>query len=287
MKKVLITGVNGFIGKNLVNVLKESYYIIGIDIQSEVRMQINKYYQIDITQREKILKIDEAIDFVIHLVALTNPDLEKGKIYNVNVSGTKNICELSKKINAKKIIYLSTIAVYPDGGIKKITEETMEKPINYYGETKLLAEKIIKESGIKWTILRPTNIFGAEREDYKKYFNRIKERGKRAGIIFYRNRIPHLIYVKDVVEVIKLCLENYETDKEIFIIADEEERYNEKEIFKILMAFYNLRKLLIPYPIFWSRKDKRIFCNEKIKKIYDFKYGVKRGIEEILKEPPT
>ncbi|HOL48841.1 MAG TPA: NAD(P)-dependent oxidoreductase [bacterium] len=282
MKKILITGINGFIGKNLVNVLKDNYYIIGLDLHQECKFQIKKYYQIDITDKEKVLDINEEIDFVIHLVALTDPNLERKKIYNVNVIGTKNICELSKKNNVKKIIYLSTVSVYPDSKIKKITEETKEKPINYYGETKLEAEKIIKQSGINWVILRPTNIFGVERDDYKRYFARIKERGKKFGIIFYRNRITHLVYVKDVVEVIKLCLENSKTDNEIFIIADDEKKYSEKEVFKILLDFYKLRKKLLPFPIFWIKSDKRIFCNEKIKKIYNFKYGVKFGIKEVL-----
>jgi len=285
MQKILITGVNGFLAKNLLEFLKEKYFIIGLDVQGTAKFKdVNKYYQIDITDSSKLSEIKEDIDFIIHLVALTNPQIEKSLMYKVNVQGTQNICEFAKLKKINKIIYLSTVSIYAENREKIITEETPTAPINYYGVTKLSAEEIIQKSGITYTILRPTNIFGEDREDYKKYFERIKTRGKRFGIIFYRQRITHLVYVKDVCAVIKECLENSkQTNNEIFIVADNENEFTEKKIFSELIRYFKLNKRLLPHPFFWSNTDNRIFSAAKLKKIYDFKYGVLQGIYNCLK----
>ncbi len=284
MKSVLITGINGFVGKHLIEIFEKEYFVIGLDICEQSRSKkIKKYYQIDITNKSQLFQITDDIDFIVHLSALTNPNIEKEKLYKVNVEGVKNICEFAKIKNIKKIIYLSSVSVYSEVCGKIITEETKTKPINYYGETKLAAEEVIKNSGLIYTILRPTNIFGEGREDYKKYFERIKVRGKRLGIIFYRNRNTHLLYVKDVRDVIEFCLENEQTNNEIYIVADAEEKFNEKEIFKILLEYYGLKKILLPYPLFWGKVDKRIFSAKKLNKIFTFRYGIAQGIFNTLR----
>ena len=105
-------------------------------------------------------------DVFINLAAVHRDDIKPLSLYDdVNVEGSRKICELARKRNVKKIIFASSVAIY--GFAKPNTDESGE--INYfndYGRTKYEAEKIYRE----WyeekpherslVIIRPTVIFG-------------------------------------------------------------------------------------------------------------------------------
>lgn len=280
---VLITGINGFIGKSLaIKLINNDFNVIGTDINDKCDVQNIIYYKCDITDYSDFKQITTSIDFIIHLAALTNPNLDRNLIYNVNVKGVENICNFAKLRNIKKIIYISTVSVYSSYNLKYIDENVQDNPINYYGETKLLAEKIIKNSGIDWTILRPTNIFGGKDVKYKNYFRKIKYRGKRLGIVFYYNRNLHLLYLNDLIDVIKECIENPKSNNQTFIVSDNKCNTFEKNVLKELIKIFNIKKRLCIFPLFWKNKDKRIFLSSKLRKHldYEFKYGVYEGLKE-------
>jgi len=110
----------------------------------------------DVLDKESLKKAVDGVDVIFHLAAVVDYLAPKDLMYKVNVIGTKNLLEVSK---AKKFIYLSSTAVLGKK-IKNIQadENTSYKPSNFYGKTKMEAEKMVKENnGI---IIRSADAYG-------------------------------------------------------------------------------------------------------------------------------
>ena len=162
--KLLVTGGSGLLGSKIAEIAVQKSY--------EVYSGYNKHeapygtpIPLDISKKAEVKDRFRKIvpEVVIHAAALTNVDKceqDKGLAWIVNVKGTKNIIEQSQRYNAF-LIYISTDYVF--SGTKGMYRETDEpKPINYYGITKLKGEEVVKESPLKWCIVRPSVIYGSK-----------------------------------------------------------------------------------------------------------------------------
>ena len=146
---VLLTGINGFIGRNLAyHLLRQGYDVIGIDISKNcIVNDISEYYSGTILDNTLISKAIKNVDVIIHLAAMTShTDIinNKFKTLEINLKGTQNILEaFNYSERAHKFIYSSTGKVY--GEIKQvpITEECPTKPLNILGKSKLITEQLI------------------------------------------------------------------------------------------------------------------------------------------------
>lgn len=179
--KVIVTGGAGFIGSNLVDKLIDmNNEVVVIDDLSTGKMEninpVTKFYKADITKKKYVLEIfeREKPEIVFHLAAQI--DVQKSiefpeKDADINIFGTVNILEASRKNNVKKIIYSSTAAVYGIPEYLGIDENHPLKPISFYGASKLTGEYYIDIYsglyGLDYTILRYANVYGI-REDKKR-----------------------------------------------------------------------------------------------------------------------
>lgn len=168
MKKVLITGGSGFVGKNLSKVLKDKYEIFILD-KNENRSKLDgvNFIKGNICDLKSLNEAFKNIDCIVHLAAIISlkeceEDLEKCK--ENNVAGTENVFKAATLNNVKKIIYASSAAVYGDISSKAIKEESANEPKSQYGISKLENEKTAKsfEEKIKSVGLRFFNIYGKE-----------------------------------------------------------------------------------------------------------------------------
>ncbi len=148
--KILITGSEGFVGKELTVLLEKKHQIIHYDSELEK----------NILDKGELFESLKEIDVIVHLAAIVennNPNL-----WEVNVKGTKNLVEEAIKQKVKRIIYLSSTGVYgcPD---KKVSEKSETNPENNYEKSKLEAENILlaNQEKIEVIILRSAMIFGA------------------------------------------------------------------------------------------------------------------------------
>ena len=162
MEKILITGVNGYIGNSLYHFLKGKFKVVGIDKESVSK---NTIYRCNILNTKKLEQIlyKTKPEIVIHLAAqsLVDETINKEKYYNNNVVATNRLLRSMKKINVKKIIFSSTAAVYKQSS-KPLKENSKLKPISTYAKTKLVCEKnILKQKDIKSVILRFFNVCSA------------------------------------------------------------------------------------------------------------------------------
>ena len=156
--RILVTGGSGLIGSKFVNDLdKKGNDVLYTYLSRKIPNSHGKSIELDVTDKKAILSVIEKFepDITIHCSALTNVDIceTDPKLANrVNVEGTKNIVNACKKSDSK-IIYISTSFVF-DGFKKIFYEDDKAHPINKYGLTKLKGEKLTKESGLPFMILR-------------------------------------------------------------------------------------------------------------------------------------
>ncbi len=160
--KILITGIQGFVGSNLVVNLKGHHMLYGLDITS--------------TQKEGVLNmfiwneldIIPTVDLIIHLAGKahdTNNTTSSQEYFDINVGLTQKIFAHFLKSSATKFIFISSVKAVADSvrGFQ-LTEETLPNPKTPYGKSKLEAEKYIISQPLpvekKIYILRPCMIHG-------------------------------------------------------------------------------------------------------------------------------
>lgn len=181
--KVLVTGVAGQLGHDVMNELaKRGYEGIGSDIKEVysgisdgTAVETMPYVQMDITDRacvERVLK-ETAPDVVVHCAAWTAVDLaeeedKKPVVEAINATGTKYIADVCKELNCK-MVYISTDYVFDGQGTEPWLPDCKDyKPLNVYGETKLAGELAVSETLEKYFIVRIAWVFGKNGKNFIK-----------------------------------------------------------------------------------------------------------------------
>jgi len=299
---ILVTGGAGFIGKHLVKSLIKNRKNVAIfdnfsnsdkkSIPLSKKDQI-KIFEGDIRNNDAILEATKNQNIVIHLAAkisveesIKNPT----ETFQINVEGTKNLLEICKKNNVKKIIVASSAAVYGEGSEKhKITEQTKLNPISPYGESKIEMEKeIIKfcsDNQINYVILRFFNIYGLGQSiEYAgvitKFLEKIRK-NENLEIFGDGMQTRDFVAIEDIVNSIHNAIEY--TENGIFNIASGE-KITIKSLAQLMILLSN-KKLNIEYlkskkgDIKYSETDIQLAKNHLN---YFSKIELKDGIKKLI-----
>ncbi len=172
--KILVTGVNGQLGYDVIRELKERGYtnFLGIDIND-----------LDITKKDDVEKFitNYKPDVVIHNAAWTAVDKAekfKDKVYEVNALGPKYIAETCKKIGAK-MMYISTDYVFDGKGDKFFEVDEPKKGLSIYGATKAAGEDFVTSILKEYWIIRISWVFGKNGNNFIKTMIKLAEAGKK------------------------------------------------------------------------------------------------------------
>ena len=174
--KVLVTGVGGQLGFDVMNELaKRGYEGVGSDILKEAASIDAPYVQMDITDGEAVLKNIKEIkpDAVIHCAAWTAVDAaededKQDKVYKINSEGTENIAKACKEIDVP-MMYTSTDYVFDGQGTEPWKPDCKDyKPLNVYGQTKLEGELAVSRELEKYFIVRIAWVFGRNGKNFVK-----------------------------------------------------------------------------------------------------------------------
>lgn len=251
-KKVVIIGSNGLLGQTVVN------KIYGHDLYKLYTMASGEnrnskatniaYFEINLSDF-KTIKLQLNLidpDFIINALAMTNVDaceLEKETCDAINVAFVKKLALVSKELRAR-FIHISTDFIF-DGEKEDFYEELdIPNPVNYYGLSKLKAEKAIQGITSNFTILRTILVYGKvenmKRSNLVLWVKKSLENGESIRVINDQYRMP--TYVGNLANACVAAMDKEATG--IFHISDKEYL----SIYQIALQiadFYNLPKDLI------------------------------------------
>jgi dihydroflavonol-4-reductase len=167
-RTALVTGGTGFIGSHLVGALLES----GWQVRCVVRPSSNLRWldglsiqpvTADLTQpaNESLRKSLEGVSAVFHLAGVTSSALEEGYL-RVNAGGTRVMLDaVREEAPEAHFLFCSSIAAAgPVTGKNTINETDPPNPVSEYGKSKLEAERIVEDSGLSYSIVRPPPVYG-------------------------------------------------------------------------------------------------------------------------------
>ncbi len=168
----LITGAAGFLGSNLANYLvREGHQVRGLDDLSAGDPQALSPHVLftrgDVNDRPKLWTLLQEVDCVYHLAARVSvpESVLYPREYNaVNVGGTVSLMEAMRDVGVRRVVFISSGAVYGDRGEQPLKEEARPNPRSPYAVSKLAAEYYVRTIGDLWgietVILRVFNAYG-------------------------------------------------------------------------------------------------------------------------------
>jgi len=163
--QILITGIHGFVGSNIVKALAPYHTIYGLDIVAPEKEGVVKTFSWDDLDDGRI----PDVDVIIHLAGKAHDTKNKAKAdayFKVNTGLTEKIFDYFKKSQTSKFIFFSTAKAAADRVDGVLTEDVVPSPVGPYGESKIAAEKYILagaaglKEGQRYYILRPCMIHG-------------------------------------------------------------------------------------------------------------------------------
>lgn len=294
--KVLITGVNGFIGSNIYNGLKDKHNILGIS-QSISSKVCDQYVSCDLTDKKKleeVMKEHSDIDVIVHCAALAHNkgnDLSKERFMKVNYEVTKYLVDLSNQyLKLKHFIFLSTISVYGERMDKDVYIESDEcYSKSPYAVAKKKSEEYIQENcRSSYYMLRLAPVYSDEfrlniqRRTEMKGFNYIVGNGS--------NKLS-LCNVKNIVCAVDKMIDGCVKENEIYNISDEK-AYSFKDMLEInkvssirlwipklgIKILYDINKITINKQFIDENSIKlitdNIYSSDKLTKNLNLKYNL-------------
>ncbi len=231
-KKILITGVAGFIGSNLADrLLKEGYQVLGLDnlsygVSSQIPASVD-FHKLDIRSQD-IYPLFNGVDVVIHLAAkncIEDCQQDPVETASINIVGTANIFEAARRARVSKVINFESSAVY-EGVNNFPTPPTAVAPQSFYAVSKVcsnfFAKKYGEFHGVTSTEIRPFSVYGP-RQDYRRTIPPSMPafiikllRGETPVIFGNGSKRRDFIYIEDLNDFILLCIEDERTNNQIF-----------------------------------------------------------------------
>lgn len=213
--KILITGCNGFVGKNLTDAFKKEHDIIGLGRAEISRADVREYVSCNIADRQNlsecIRKYSGSIDIIIHAAAEISDDVEK--LYNTNCLGTQNIVDFAKTAGVSCFVYISSVPVIGIPQYIPITESHPVKPATVYHYTKYFGEQIVwglEACGIRYGCLRIPSPVGCGMPDNKIFSVFVKRCLENQPLQIYGNgmRVQNYLDLRDLSSAVKRFIDS-------------------------------------------------------------------------------
>ncbi|RZL17893.1 MAG: SDR family oxidoreductase, partial [Pedobacter sp.] len=217
MKTVLVTGSNGLLGQKITEkIIEEGGVNLVATSKGANRFPTEDKYvyaEMDILSAEQVRQVIEKYkpDAIIHTAAMTNVDTcenQKDLAYQLNVVAVQTLLSLCEEYNIQ-LVHLSTDFVF-DGEDGPYDELAAPNPLSYYGETKLMAEEVIKNSKAKWAILRTIIVYGIvsdmSRSNIVLWAKGALEKGEPLKVVNDQWRMPTL--AEDLADISLLAVAN-------------------------------------------------------------------------------
>lgn len=200
--KILVTGSNGLLGQKLTELLEKDPSVKLIATargKSVLPITQGEFHALDITDGKAVDEVFARTkpDVVINTAAMTQVDqceTEREACWTANVTSVENLVKACEKHNVH-MVHVSTDFIF-DGTRGPLDENEKPNPVNYYGESKLAAEEVVKKSKTGWSILRTVLVFGIthdmSRSNIVLWVKNSLEQGKSIQVVNDQWRTPTL-----------------------------------------------------------------------------------------------
>ena len=220
---LLITGASSEMGGALIRQLLNN---AGLKIRAMVHRSLVNVPDCEIRPGDLknsglLTRALSGVDTVVHMAASTKTHRESD-YFETNVNGTENLIDACLKNGVKKIIYISSSAASLNGG--------------GYSRSKLEAEQCIKRSGMKWVIIRPSEVYGQRAGPINRLISLI-QRCIFVPVIGSGQSKLSPVFIDDVVSTIALSIFNKEVESETIVLAGPEELTYDELVDRVALYF--------------------------------------------------
>lgn len=224
MTKILITGANGFFGKNLFEAWYDRYELVGIDLPPELfgsaRTKLNPIiYVCDIREDSHLINQHlKGVDIVIHCAARARiePSWREFKdYYDTNITASQTLFRMCQLQGVKRFIYFSSSSVYGNNGCVPQKESDPLCPTNPYAVSKMAAEAALRVQALQGDteliIVRPFTMYG----DYMSFgtyglviakFIRAYQKGEPLMLDGGGDQTRDFVHVSDAINALELIM---------------------------------------------------------------------------------
>ncbi|MGA1862939.1 complex I NDUFA9 subunit family protein [Deferribacter thermophilus] len=238
--KIFLTGGTGFVGTEILKYVLSKDYEVSLLVRNPDKVKI-KNEKIDIivgdvlrpeTYRDKL----NDVDCVIHLVGIIREIPKNGVTFQkYHFQATKMIVDAAKEADVKRFIHMSANGARNDA-------------ITDYHKTKYLAEEYVRNSGLTYTIFKPSVIYG----EGDSFINMLNDFLKKTPVFSYFGDGSYPmqpVYVADVAKIFVDAIENSNTFNKTFTVCGPKV-LSYKELLKLICEVTNKKRLFIPIPEF-------------------------------------
>lgn len=241
MKRILITGLNSYVGTSVESYLEQwpdKYQIETIDLKNP------SWVEVDFGN----------FDVVYHVAGIAHSDVgkvteeQKQFYYKINTELTIKVAKKAKNDGVKQFIFMSSAIVYGDsapiGKRKIITKDTKTSPSNFYGDSKLQAELGIlplQSSEFNVVVLRPPMIYG---KGSKGNYPVLAKIAQKLPIFPYVKNERSMLYIENLSEFVRLMIEN----EEYGIFHPQNAEYSQTtDLVQLIAKIHGKNILIVPY----------------------------------------
>lgn len=304
-RTILIIGATGFVGRHLLDDLKDEYKIFALARRSRIESHIPyhknvQWLQCDIANKERLNEVKDfliengGVDYIFHLAAYYDFTYKDNPEYKrTNIEGTKNVLELAKELNVKRFIFISSLAACefpPDG--QAITEKTAPDAEFAYAKSKKIGEELTQEYSnyFPCTVVRLAAVFSdwCEYAPLYKFLTTWLSKKLESRILAGKGEsaVPYL-HINDLIALFRIIIREGDNLSRFGIYsASPNGSVSHKELFKIATTYFYgkaLKPIHIPkyliYPALILRKIPyllHITCDESFERFWMVKYVDKK-----------
>lgn len=208
--KIIGTGLTGLVGSRIME-LNPDVEFVNVSIETGISI-------LDPSQLEKVFTDNPDVEAVLHLAAFTDTNAawdqkgdQSGLCYQLNVVGTENIVNLCQKYG-KYLIHISTDYVFNGNKVGPYTEDDATSAIEWYGETKAMAEKVVTDASINASIVRLAFPYRAKFDAKVDIVRKIKGKIENGDTLnLFDDQITTPTFIDDIANGLRIIFEKKPT----------------------------------------------------------------------------
>jgi nucleoside-diphosphate-sugar epimerase len=218
-----ISGGAGFLGLHLARrLLADGHDVRTLDVvpldDPELERAVEELRG-DVRDQDRVRDLCADADVVVHAAAALPIQASRAAIRSVNVAGTENVLLAARAAGVRRVVFISSTAVYGVPDKHPIEEDDPLVGVGWYGESKIDAEALCRVAGVETTIVRPKTFIGPERLGvFEILFDWIRE-GRRIYVLGKGHNRYQLLGVEDLVDAIVRAATSAEASRETFNVG--------------------------------------------------------------------